>query len=159
MSGHHKQSGPPTTTLSTINRGHIKVPQNPFHVCKRSVVPRSGKNSHGKNNTFLQSDWSTFTRLVKMLLYSCGYQEEQCGGRQVPSKSTMKRIIAHLSSHKMLLSLSNSNIKFSCILERRVMLTSSPSSLVCVCVCRVCTRTCVEWIHVHGVIGCECRGG
>lgn len=53
------------------------MPQNPFHVCKRSVGPRSGKNSHGKNNTFLQSDWSTFTRLVKMLLYSCGYQEEQ----------------------------------------------------------------------------------
>lgn len=46
----------------------------------------------------------------------------------------LKRIIAHLSSHKMPLSLSNGNINFFCILERRVMLTSSPSPGVFVCV-------------------------
>lgn len=51
----------------------------------------------------------------------------------------LKRIIAHLSSHKMPLSLSNGNINFFCILQRRVMLTSSPSPGVFVCVKeRVC---------------------
>lgn len=48
----------------------------------------------------------------------------------------LKRIIAHLSSHKMPLSrsLSNGNINFFCILEGRVILTSSPSCRVFVCV-------------------------
>lgn len=48
----------------------------------------------------------------------------------------LKRIIAHLSSHKMPLSrsLSNGNINFFCILEGRVILTSSPSRRVFVCV-------------------------
>lgn len=35
-----------------------------------------GKNSHGKNNTFLPSDRSTFAHLVQMLLYSCGCREK-----------------------------------------------------------------------------------
>lgn len=77
MNGHHKQSRAPTTALSTVNTRHLKAPQSPFYVCKCKVVTGSGKNSHGKNNTFLQSDWSTLTRLLKVLLYSCGDQEEQ----------------------------------------------------------------------------------
>lgn len=60
--------------------------------------------------------------------------------------SVLKRIIAHLSSHKMPLSPSNGNINFCCILARGVMLTSSPSPGVFVCVKeRLCAqaRACV----------------
>lgn len=77
------------------------------------------------------------------------------GGSHVPRKTAffflvcvLKRIIAHLSSHKMPLSLFNGNMNNFCILERRVMLTSSPSpgvfvykeKTVCVCVC--------VWLHL-----------
>lgn len=88
-----------------------------------------------------------------------------------------KRIIAHLSSHKMPLSLSNGNINFFCILDSRVMLTS-PLSLGCLCVCvwrkdwvcrcmHVCVHIVCVWAHVCWtvctywllIVGFKLRGG
>lgn len=134
-----------------------------------------GKNSHGKNNTFLPSDRSTFARLVQMLPYSCGCGEKYWWEARSQKKGlffvlffvcVLKRIIAHLSSHKMPLSLFNGNINFFCILERRVMLTSSPSPGVFVYMkegLSVCLHACVNSMCVCSrtpydsvCIGCEC---
>ncbi len=106
-----------------------------------------------------------------MLLFSCGCKEKYWWEARSQKKGpffscVLKRIIAHLSSHKMPLSLSNGNINFFCILERRVMLTSSPSPGVfvyvkegqrsvwlfaCVCLC-----SCTVWFCVHVVYECGC---
>lgn len=118
-----------------------------------------GKNSLGKNNAFLQGDRSTFAYLVQTPLYSCGLPGELLVGGTFPEKRplfffvcVLKRIIAHLSSHKMPLSLSNGNINYWCILGGRVMSTSSPG--VCTCVHAVKETLSVS-VHVSVYTGCS----
>ena len=51
-----------------------------------AVESSGGKNSHGKNNTFLVSDRSAFAHFVQMLLYSRGGGGEILVGGTFPEK-------------------------------------------------------------------------
>lgn len=94
-----------------------------------AVEISGGKNSCVKNNTFLPSDRSAFAHLLQTLQCSCGGLEKYWRGGMIPEITApflslcAKRIITHLSSHKMCLSLSNGNINFY-ILDRSVVMIS-----------------------------------